>query len=512
MTTSPAFGAAFLRVPAVMRRALGTASVILMAACGDGGDPTGVSENGSVRGTVTDNGGAVVANASVELSGNAQAARTTISGADGVYAFADVPPGTYTLTVTPPSGFTVGASGTTSVTVARDAQSNPAAFVLERIVIHGGITGIVIDVDALGGVANALVALSGNGQAARSTNSGADGGYAFADLPPGTYALAVTPPAGFTITGLGTKSVYVPGGVQADASAFALRHDSCLVVRPDFGGPASAEDLALFAYDVNAPLNLQKTVQDTLNGVVRSSISYDSPAGGSVTGMMFEPVNDSGPRPGIVLLHGTGQNAEAIAGWGTGLATALGIVGIAIDAPFARRTGPYMRLTLEDRVEMIQLIKDLQRAVDVLRAHPNVDAERIAFHGNSYGGAMGALFVGVEHRLEAAVLETPDAGPVTHWTGPEDQGLTTLSCQARNAWIHAMTPIESIRFVPHATIPLLQQNGSLDDLVNPSDAQALHEAMPEPKTMIWYEAGHQLNNEAVTDRLNWLKEQLGIGS
>src|SRR5688500_2343461 len=59
--------------------------------------------------------------------------------------------------------------------------------------------------------------------------------------------------------------------------------DSCAVARPNFGAAATAADRALFAYDVGAPLNLQKTVESTSNGVEVSAISYSSPAGGTVT-------------------------------------------------------------------------------------------------------------------------------------------------------------------------------------------------------------------------------------
>jgi N-acetylneuraminic acid mutarotase len=106
-------------------------AVVSLAACG-GSDPIGTTSNGSIRGTVADNSGAVVANVAVELTGNGQTARTTNSAADGVYTFGDVPPGAYTLAVTPPSGFTIGAAGTVSVTVSSGAQASAAAFVLNR--------------------------------------------------------------------------------------------------------------------------------------------------------------------------------------------------------------------------------------------------------------------------------------------------------------------------------------------------------------------------------------------
>jgi dienelactone hydrolase len=274
---------------------------------------------------------------------------------------------------------------------------------------------------------------------------------------------------------------------------------------------ATAADRSLFAYDVDAPLNLQKAVELTKNGVEVSAISFSSPDGGSAAGLLFDPLTRSGPRPGVVLMHGMPGNARAMAAQGQLLAE-LGAVVIAIDAPFARRGGPPIRFSTQDRAEQIQLIKDLQRAVDVLRARPNVDRERIAYVGISYGGAMGALFVGVERRLKAAALVVGDGGLVSHSTGPEDVGLMAgLSCATRVDWFRAMAPIEPIRFIPHASpTALLLQNGRTDNLVPAADAEQLQAAAPEPKTIRWYDAGHGLDQQAAWDRHDWLHEQIGL--
>jgi dienelactone hydrolase len=290
-----------------------------------------------------------------------------------------------------------------------------------------------------------------------------------------------------------------------------LAADSCAVARPDFGGVASAADRSLFAYDVDAPLTLQKTVESTTRGVEVSAISFGSPDGGAVTGLLFDPVTRSSLRPGIVLMHGMPGNARQTAGQGQALAE-RGAVVIAIDAPFARRGGPPVRFSAADRAEQIQLIKDLQRAVDVLRARPNVDGARVAYVGISYGGAMGALFAGVERRLKAAVLVVGDGGLVSHFTGPEDVNfMAGLSCATRVNWFRSMTPVEPIRFIPHAPpTALLLQNGRLDDLVPPADAEDLHAAAPPPSTIRWYNAGHGLSQQASFDRLDWLHEQIGL--
>lgn len=286
--------------------------------------------------------------------------------------------------------------------------------------------------------------------------------------------------------------------------------DSCAIARPNFGTMATAEERALFAYNANAPLNLQKSGQSTKNGVETSIISFISPDGGSVTGLLFDPITRSGARPGIIVMHGLPGTAQSVAGQAQGLAE-HGAVVIAIDAPFARRSGSPVRFTPEDRSEQIQLIKDLQRAVDVLRARPNVDAARIAYVGFSYGGAMGALFVGIERRLKAAVLVVGDGGLVSHFTGPEDDYLANLSCATRIGWFQAMVPIEPIRFIPYASpTQLLLQNGRFDTLVPKADGELLQNAAPEPKTLRWYDAEHSLNQQALVERHNWLSGMIGI--
>jgi len=287
--------------------------------------------------------------------------------------------------------------------------------------------------------------------------------------------------------------------------------DSCAVARPPFAGPATAAERSLFAYDVNAPLDVRKTVESESNGVEVSTISFGSPDGGSVTGMLFDPVTRSSLRPGIVLMHGMPGNARQMTNEAQVLAQ-HGAVVIAIDAPFARRSGPPVQWTTEDRDEQVRLIKELQRAVDVLRARPNVDDDRIAYLGISYGGAMGALLVGIERRLKAAALVVGDGGLVSHFTGPEDATfMAGLTCATRVNWLRAMTPIEPVRFIPHASpTALLLQNGRLDNLVPAADAQALHDAAPEPRTIRWYDAGHGLNQDARWDRHEWLHQQIGL--
>jgi D-alanyl-D-alanine carboxypeptidase len=194
------------------------ATLVALTACAD----PGPIANGSIQGSVTDAAGLTVADASVQLSGSAQSTRIASSGANGVYTFADVPAGTYALTISPPDGFATGPTSTKSITVARGALAQASAFVLERLLGgRGSIRGIVRD-QSLVPVAGATIELSGNDQPTRSTTSDCDGVYTFIDVPSGTYALTIVPTKDQEVGAPGATSITLVGGVQADATTLAL--------------------------------------------------------------------------------------------------------------------------------------------------------------------------------------------------------------------------------------------------------------------------------------------------
>ncbi|HEX8361520.1 MAG TPA: alpha/beta fold hydrolase [Longimicrobium sp.] len=286
--------------------------------------------------------------------------------------------------------------------------------------------------------------------------------------------------------------------------------ETCSLARPDFGGPATAADRALFAYDANSPLNLQQTVESTENGVQVSKISFDSPAGGTVTGILAEPVGRTGLRPGLILLQPFPAAAlKPLAQ----LFANVGAVVIVIDVPGFRRGGePLPRYIPEDRAEHIQTIKDLRRAIDVLTARADVDDARIGFVGNSYGGFIGAHLVGVDQRFKAAVLSTVPGGWVSLRTTPEGlKFMATLSCATRNAWFQNMVPVEPIRYIGNAApTELLFQIANLDTTVPLQDAQAVYDAASNPKEVMYYDVGHALNAQSFQDRLGWLHDKLGL--
>jgi uncharacterized protein len=276
--------------------------------------------------------------------------------------------------------------------------------------------------------------------------------------------------------------------------------------------PAPVSALTAFAYDRGAAYDPATELLGTDGTVAIHELSFLSPRGtGRATGRLLVPEGE-GPFAGILLMHGLPGNAEQMTAYGALLAR-HGAVVLALDAPFARRGGEPVRFTEADSTEQVQLMTDLQRAVDLLVGRPDVDASRLGYVGISYGGAMGALFVGIERRLKTGVLVVGDGGLVSHFTGPEDGAgpFAGLTCAEWRRWLESMIPLEPIKYVGFASpTPLLLQSGRQDNLVPPADAERLHAAARDPKTVQWYNAGHGLSIGAVRDRMLWLQEHLGM--
>jgi dienelactone hydrolase len=275
--------------------------------------------------------------------------------------------------------------------------------------------------------------------------------------------------------------------------------------------------VALFEYDRAAALDLRDSLAFTELGVDVYSVSFTSPKGGRVTGLLHVP-HDSlrsakGTHPAVVMLHGAPGDAWGMGGIATPVAR-HGAVVLVINAPFARRDKDNpLSFTPRDSAEQVQLIVDLQRGVDVLLARPDVDASRIGFVGVSYGAAIGAAFAGIERRIAAYALMVGDAGLAAHFTRPDGTRMPRpphLTEAQWCRWFEAMEPLASTRFIGRvAPARVLFLWGRQDRLVPPYLADALARAAGTTAESKWYDAGHGLTPIAYLDMIDWLAERIG---
>ncbi|MDN5917077.1 MAG: carboxypeptidase-like regulatory domain-containing protein [Pseudonocardia sp.] len=134
-----------------------------------------------VRGTVTDTSGLPLARAAVTLiDARGDVVATTLPDVDGRYLLDGVPPGHYTVTVS--------AEGYQPVAGSIDLDG-----IAERDIVVPGRSGLTGTASAAAGglrVAGAMATLvDADGRTVASAVTGPDGGFAFGDLPAGSYTL-----------------------------------------------------------------------------------------------------------------------------------------------------------------------------------------------------------------------------------------------------------------------------------------------------------------------------------
>ncbi len=139
---------------------------------------------------------------------------------------------------------------------------------------------------------------------------------------------------------------------------------------------------------------------------------------------------------------------------------------------------------------LIKQVKDLRRCIDYLETRQDIDAQKIAYYGMSWGAGLGSVIPAVEARLKASVLV---AGAV--------EGL-------------GLPEVNDLNYVGRVKIPTLMLNGKYDTLC-PYDTRAkpMFDLLGTPaglKVLKTYETDHiPPRDEYIRETLAWLDRYLG---
>jgi dienelactone hydrolase len=158
---------------------------------------------------------------------------------------------------------------------------------------------------------------------------------------------------------------------------------------------------------------------------------------------------------------------------------------------YERMTHPTTLGSSEERDETIQRSKDLRRSLDYLETRSDIDHDRLAFYGFSWGGIEGPISLAIENRFKTAVLA--DGGCDADKTLPEE---------------------DPINFAPYIKIPVLMVNGRYDFVI-PFETcqQPFFRLLGTPaadKRQVVLDSGHGLPYTPwFKETLNWLDHYLG---
>ncbi|MEM2586724.1 MAG: alpha/beta fold hydrolase [Candidatus Bathyarchaeia archaeon] len=273
-----------------------------------------------------------------------------------------------------------------------------------------------------------------------------------------------------------------------------------------------AEDLRkYYDYDKSLPLNASEEVVEESENYKIVKAYFDSVNGERVPALL-SIAKGRDKIPCIVFLHGYGGSKEDIRGLAI-LIAKEGYGVIAIDAAYhGERKVPGKELyspNINDTLRgTIQTVIDLRRAVDYLETRPEIDVNKIGYVGGSMGGILGAIFIGVEPRIKAAVLIVAGGNmslmirESQHYTMSavrehlQKEGISYEELQ------RILDPIDPINFIKYfSPRPVVFHLGRHDVIVPAEAGRQLYEAAGEPKWVYWYDAGHNLPLDLVAARI-----------
>ena len=273
----------------------------------------------------------------------------------------------------------------------------------------------------------------------------------------------------------------------------------------------SNEYLKFYDYDRNQPLNPELSKLRETDFYIAYKVYYDSANSQRVPALLVIPKTGKPPYPCIIFLHGYGGRKEDVLALAE-MACKEGYALFSIDAPYhGERSveGVSLYSTDIERTKrgFIQTVIDLRRGLDFLETRADIDKDEIGYAGGSMGGIIGAIFIGVEPRIKAAVLVVPGGNMSLMIRESEHPAIPPIREYLKRIGMSydelqkTLDPIDPLNFIwRFAPRPVQFHIGKYDRIVPAEAGRQLYEKAREPKEVYWYDTGHDVPLELVTAR------------
>jgi eukaryotic-like serine/threonine-protein kinase len=261
---------------------------------------------------------------------------------------------------------------------------------------------------------------------------------------------------------------------------------------------------SVYAYD-KAPLNtVVETTDDTPQYWKEQKVTINAAYGNErFTLYIFLPKNRRAPYQTVVYFPGSNvlneRSSQNLSLHGPAALDLIVKSGRAVVYPIYKSTyergdglnSPFPQRTSFYRDHVIEWAKDLGRTIDYVESRTDINHERIAYYGFSWGGALAPIMLSTENRIKMAVLLS--GGFHLQKTLPE---------------------VDEFNFAPHVKIPTLMINGRYD-FIFPEDSsqKPMFTWLGTPakdKRYVLLNTGHVPSNDLmIKEILDWLDHYLG---
>ncbi len=206
---------------------------------------------------------------------------------------------------------------------------------------------------------------------------------------------------------------------------------------------------------------------------------------------VYKPPGE-GPFPVVISIHG-GPESQSRPGFSSTYQMWLDKLGAAVVVPNVRGSAGYGKsyLALDNGFKREDSVRDIGALLDWISTQPDLDQERIAVFGGSYGGYMVlASAVHFSDRLKAAVDIVGISSFVTFLENTQDYRRDLRRVEygderdpAMRAHLEKISPLNN---VGKMKIPMLIVQGQNDPRVPVTEAEQVVAALREQGQAVWY--------------------------
>jgi dipeptidyl aminopeptidase/acylaminoacyl peptidase len=206
---------------------------------------------------------------------------------------------------------------------------------------------------------------------------------------------------------------------------------------------------------------------------------------------VYRPPGD-GPFPVVVSIHG-GPEAQSRPWFSSTYQMWLAKLGVAVVVPNVRGSAGYGKtyLGLDNGFKREDSVKDIGALLDWIESQPDLDEDRVAVFGGSYGGYMVlASAVHFSDRLRAAVDIVGISSFVTFLENTQDYRRDLRRVEygderdpAMRAHLEKISPLNNVEKI---SVPMFVVQGENDPRVPVTEATQMVAALREQGNTVWY--------------------------
>lgn len=221
--------------------------------------------------------------------------------------------------------------------------------------------------------------------------------------------------------------------------------------------------------------------------------TFDSDKGGpeKIPAWVYRP-KGPGPHPVIIAIHG-GPESQARPSFSSTYQMWLAKLGAAVIRPNVRGSSGYGKhyMSLDNGFKREDSVRDIGALLDWISTQPDLDENRVAVFGGSYGGYM-VLTSSVHYsdRLKAAVDVVGISNFVTFLENTQDYRRDLRRAEYGDEREPAMRKylenISPLNHVDKIKVPMLVVQGQNDPRVPVTEAVQVVEALREQGQSVWY--------------------------